>query len=267
LRVKAERAEELVGEAEAAEKTLSALEDRLALLEAAIAAAGFSEDRYQEARARYEAAEEKLRTAELDLAGTDGEAKVAEVALEQASRRIKERAARVKHARRLRRELTLHDELDKAFHELRLELNATMRPELADRASTFLTELTDGRYTGLELDEHYRILAVEDGLPKPVISGGEEDITNLVLRLAISEMVAERAGQPLSLLVLDEIFGSLDEARRQNVVDLLRRLRDRFPQVVLITHIESVREGVDRVLRVSLDQSRATAVVTENGSD
>ena len=89
---------------------------------------------------------------------------------------------------------------------------------------------------------------------------------NLALRLAISQMVAERAGQPLSLLVLDEIFGGLDEARRQGAVDLLRRLSDRFPQVVLITHIESVKEGADRVLRVSVDpRTRTTSVAEERG--
>ena len=85
-------------------------------------------------------------------------------------------------------------------------------------------------------------------IPKPVISGGEEDLANLVLRLAISEMIAERAGQAFSLLILDEVFGSLDEARRHNVVDLLRRLQDRFEQVILITHIDSVRDGLDRVV-------------------
>ncbi len=79
-------------------------------------------------------------------------------------------------------------------------------------------------------------------------------------------MVAERAGQPLSLLVLDEIFGGLDEIRRQGAVDLLRRLSDRFPQVVLITHIESIKEGADQVLRVSVDpRTRAARVVEETG--
>jgi energy-coupling factor transporter ATP-binding protein EcfA2 len=72
-------------------------------------------------------------------------------------------------------------------------------------------------------------------------------------------MIAERAGQPLSLLILDEIFGSLDEDRRSAVVDLLRSLADRFPQVILITHIDSVREGFDRVIRVGLDVSRGVA--------
>ena len=87
-----------------------------------------------------------------------------------------------------------------------------------------------------------------------MISGGEEDLANLVLRLAISQMIAERAGQSFSLLILDEVFGSLDEARRLNVVELLRGLQDRFEQVILITHIEPVREGLDRVISVRYDE-------------
>ena len=125
-------------------------------------------------------------------------------------------------------------------------------------------DLTDDRYRELELNEDYEVTILDDGVPKPVISGGEEDLTSLVLRLAISQMIAERAGQPLSLLVLDEIFGSLDEARRQHVVGLLRRLADRFPQVILITHIEQVREGLDRVIRVDFDPARGTSVVRDD---
>ena len=88
-------------------------------------------------------------------------------------------------------------------------------------------------------------------------------MANLALRLAISQMIAERAGQPLSLLILDEIFGSLDEDRRAAVVDLLRSLADRFPQVILITHIDSVREGFDRVVRVGFDLARGVATVQD----
>jgi exonuclease SbcC len=95
-----------------------------------------------------------------------------------------------------------------------------------------------------------------------VISGGEEDIANLVLRLAISQMIADRAGQAFSLLVLDEVFGSLDDVRRQNVLALLRGLHDRFEQVIVITHIEGVRDGLDRVISVGFDERTGAAVVT-----
>ena len=144
--------------------------------------------------------------------------------MRDAERRTAERATRERTIAERKIELRLHNELDRAFFDLRADLNAAMRPEIGALASGFLTELTDGRYDEVDLDEDYRVVVLDEGVPKPVISGGEEDIANLVLRLAISQMIAERAGQPLSLLVLDEIFGSLDESRRQLVVSLLRRL-------------------------------------------
>jgi exonuclease SbcC len=161
----------------------------------------------------------------------------------------------------------MHDELDRAFSDLRTDLNFQLRPELSELASAFLSELTDARYTELELDDQYNIVILEDGIPKPVLSGGEEDLANLVLRLAISQMIAERAGQNFSLLILDEVFGSLDEARRFNVVELLRGLHDRFEQVILITHIEPVREGLDRVISVSYDPDHGCSVVTLSEND
>jgi exonuclease SbcC len=161
----------------------------------------------------------------------------------------------------LNAEKRLHDELDRAYTDLRTDLNHALRPELAGIASRFLGELTDGRYDRVDLDEDYQLEVYEDGLPKPVISGGEEDLTNLVLRLAISQMIAERAGQAFSLLVLDEVFGSLDDVRRQHVVALLRRLHDRFEQVIVITHIDDVRDGLDHALLVTYDEESGAAVV------
>jgi exonuclease SbcC len=67
--------------------------------------------------------------------------------------------------------------------------------------------------------------------------------------------------------VLDEIFGSLDEERRQAVLDLLRALGDRFPQVILISHIEGMRDAVDRLLRVSYDVERGVTTVREDDAE
>src|SRR5260370_889981 len=120
---------------------------------------------------------------------------------------------------------------------------AAGRPELAERASSSLTDLTDGRYDQMDLTEDYEGTVLEGGIPKPVISGGEEDLTALVLRLAISQMIAERAGQPLSLLVLDEIFGSLDESPRAHVLGLLRRIAHRFPHGILLTPPQQLPEA------------------------
>ncbi len=201
-----------------------------------------SEIAVTEARARLDAAREHQT-------GVKAEARTAE----QNRARLHELELDVKH----------HSELDNALQQLRQELNARVRPELSDLASRFLNEITDGRYTSLEIDENYNIIVLDEGEEKPVISGGEEDIANLVLRIAISQMIAERAGQQLSVLFLDEVFGSLDLDRRDNVVQLLHRLEDRFEQVVLITHIETIREGLDHTIRVSYDERTGASLVQE----
>ncbi|HET8712992.1 MAG TPA: SMC family ATPase [Gemmatimonadales bacterium] len=264
LKARADRAEALVGEAELAEKALSAREEQVKQLDAAVKEQGFSEPKFQAARERHDRAAHTLRAAELAVAESRGELVAAETAVRETERRVAERAARERTIGERKIELRLHNELDRAFSDLRAELNAAMRPEISTLASGFLSDLTDARYDEVDLDENYQVVVLDEGVPKPVISGGEEDIANLVLRLAISQMIAERAGQPLSLLVLDEIFGSLDESRRQHVLGLLRRLGDRFPQVILITHIEQVRDGLDRVIRVSYDATAGTSIVRDD---
>ncbi len=264
LEERARRAEALVPEAEQAEQRLSTGERRVRALTDAVRAEGFSDAGYRQAKDRYDRAVGALREAELAGVEARGALSRAEDDVREVQRREGERAARERQLAQLKGRQRLHNELDRAFSDLRGELNARMRPEIAELASGFLADLTDGRYDELDLTEDYAVTVLDGGVPKPVISGGEEDIANLVLRLAISQMIAERAGQPLSLLVLDEIFGSLDEARRLHVVGLLRRLADRFPQVILITHIEQVREGLDRVIRVEFDPARGTSTVRDD---
>lgn len=226
---------------------------------------GMDEAAYQRVREAHDRASAESRRAELEAVSAAGDAERARTALDNAEQGRRELARLQETLDTLEAEKQLHDELDRALTDLRTDLNFQLRPELAEIASGFLDGLTDGRYAALEFDEDYRVLVMEDGLPKPVISGGEEDLCNLVLRLAISQMIAERAGQAFSLLILDEVFGSLDETRRANVVELLRHLHDRFEQVIVITHIEQVRDGLDRVLLVRFDESRGCSVVQASG--
>ncbi|MFN9204372.1 MAG: AAA family ATPase [Gemmatimonas sp.] len=235
---------------------------RLLDLEAQRAAIGIDDQAYGAVRDAYAVASTEARRADLDALAAAGEAERARAALEAAEQGRRELARLQAVLEGLETDKRLHDELDRALTDVRTDLNFQLRPELSEIASGFLHDLTDGRYTSLEFDEDYRLLVMEDGLPKPVISGGEEDLCNLVLRLAISQMIAERAGQAFSLLILDEVFGSLDDTRRANVVELLRRLNDRFEQVIVITHIEQVREGLDRLLLVRYDEAAGASVVT-----
>jgi len=264
LKDRAGRGEILVKEAELAEKVLSAREARAKELTDAVKALGFSDAEFEGARQRHDKALAQVRVTEVRLAEMRGELTGAEAALVEARKREAERGEKEKEVVGLRLRLRLHNELDRALGDLRTSLNVNMRPEIETLASGFLYDLTGGRYADVQLSEDYRVIVLDEEIPKPVLSGGEEDLATLVLRLSISQMIAERARQPLSLLVLDEIFGSLDETRRQHVLTLLRRLGDRFPQVILITHVEQIRDGLDRVIRVDYDSGKGTSVVRDD---
>lgn len=259
----AERAPRLAAELEAAEGRRAEQVEALAGMERQLAGLRFTEDAFQAAALEMQRLDEALRRVELDHTVARAELAAAAERLQAAERAEEDAAARAAHAARLQADLRLHNELDRALGDLRTELNQEMRPELAELSGAFMSTLTEGRYDEIDLDEEYLPTVVEHGEPSPVMSGGEEDLTNLALRLAVSQMIAERSGHPLTLLVLDEIFGSLDEAHRTQVVEQLRALESRFPQVVLITHIEGVRESVDRVLRVRYDEASGAAVVEE----
>jgi exonuclease SbcC len=261
--VVAERSEAIADELQAAQTAVAEIAGSIADLRARLAGLKFSESDFKKLRDTEQAAERTRREAELALVRAKAGRGAAVEAVEAVIRRQTEREERERAAKETALDLALHQELDRALTDLRDELNASLRPDLSDRASGFLNDLTAGRYPELELDEDYSATVLDDGDPQAVISGGEEDVTNLALRLAISQMIAEGAGQPLSLLILDEIFGSLDESRRGAVIDLLRSLADRFPQVILVTHIESVRDGFDRVVRVGFDQSTRVATARD----
>jgi exonuclease SbcC len=227
----------------------------------------FTERDFNDLKAEYDRVRLELQESKVAAARAQEQVSSATTALAAAQEAAEDLKKKVAGLDVLQSERRLHEELDRAFSDLRTDLNFQLRPELSELASAFLSELTDARYTELELDDQYNIVILEDGIPKPVLSGGEEDLANLVLRLAISQMIAERAGQNFSLLILDEVFGSLDEARRFNVVELLRGLEDRFEQVILITHIEPVREGLDRVISVTYDPDHGCSVVTQSEND
>ncbi len=263
LKAIAERAAGLGTRASAAEQELSRGETAARTLRESLTAAGWSPAEFEKTRGALRETERMVRDADVGRARAAGELTAALALRAEVQRRREERQRRIAEAEKLRHELLLVQELDRALGDLRTELNDTLRPELSGMASEFLASLTAGRYSDLELDEEYLATIIDEGSPKTVISGGEEDLANLSLRLAISQMIAERAGQPLSLLILDEIFGSLDEERRGTVLNLLRQLADRFPQVILITHIDQVREGFDRVVRVTYDVGQGVARVVD----
>jgi exonuclease SbcC len=143
--------------------------------------------------------------------------------------------------------------IEAVLDDFRSELINRIRPQIEEYASMLFDQVTEGRYPRIMLNEDYDI-SIHDGasaFPIRRFSGGEEDLANLCLRLAISQIVADRAGaNAATLVVLDEIFGSQDVERRDRILRALSRLQETFQQIILITHMEDIHDRIPNVLFV-----------------
>jgi len=155
--------------------------------------------------------------------------------------------------------------LSEVMINFRTYLISRIRPTLSDYSSDFFERLTDGKYHRLELDDNYNLLIYDNGQAYGVerFSGGEEDLANLCLRLAISEIITEKAGGVFNFIILDEIFGSQDYIRRQNIMKALNLLSSKFRQIFLITHVDDVKNDMENIINVTEDEYGYSKVKVE----
>ena len=168
----------------------------------------------------------------------------------------------IESARRKVDDLASLEEVMVSFKD---HLMSKVAPTLADLTSHMFAATTGGRYTRVELGDSYDIQVDDEGALHPLkrFSGGESDLANLALRLAISRIIAERTGaNPINFLILDEIFGSLDPERKRSVMTALTALSAQFRQIFLITHIDDIKDLMGNVIRVELaEDGTSTAVL------
>jgi len=76
---------------------------------------------------------------------------------------------------------------------------------------------------------------------------------NLALRLGISEVIARRSGYKgkIETLIIDEGLSALDEEGRQATFEILRQLRQRFSKILVISHLDDVKDAFETRLVVS----------------
>ena len=145
---------------------------------------------------------------------------------------------------------------------------ASVGPRLAVQAAELFGELTDNEYDTLKVNSDTYEMQICDGgrdFGLDRFSGSEIDLANLALRVAISEHVRFQSGGTVGLLVLDEVFGPLDEDRKARMLQALERLRGRFRQILVVTHDVDIKEQLPSAIEVrKLPGRRATAHLLNN---
>jgi exonuclease SbcC len=138
-------------------------------------------------------------------------------------------------------------------------------PEIETRANNLLDRLSEGNMSVRfatqaqfkdkkreDLKETLDIL-ISDGAGTrdyELYSGGEAFRVNFAFRLALSELLAKRAGARLQTLVVDEGFGSQDAMGRQHLIEAINMVKQDFAKVLVITHIDELKESFPNRIEV-----------------
>jgi len=136
-------------------------------------------------------------------------------------------------------------------------------PEIEAEANRLLAQMTNGRmHVRLETQRETQAGEVREALdirimdelgerPYENYSGGEQLRVNLALRIALSRLLARRAGAQLQTLIIDEGFGTQDAQGRERLVEAIRTVQDEFACVLVITHLEELQDAFPARIQVT----------------
>ncbi|MFC1930357.1 AAA family ATPase [Chloroflexota bacterium] len=152
----------------------------------------------------------------------------------------------------------IFDDLARCFGKKGIQamLIETAIPEIEDEANLLLGRLTENRLnlkietqkakkgsTGSDETLDIKIADELGTRDYALFSGGEAFRINFALRLALSKLLARRAGAPLPTLIIDEGFGTQDREGRDRLVQIIDAIQEDFEKIIVITHIEEVKEA------------------------
>ncbi|WP_294962329.1 SMC family ATPase [Sulfurimonas sp.] len=146
-----------------------------------------------------------------------------------------------------------YEKIKLSLSEFKTKLNAKVAPRISSLASEMYSQITKGRYQHIEVSNDFDFFIYDEGKKYHIerFSGGEIDLANLVLRIAISKTLTELSGaSSIGFLAFDEVFGSQDEARRMEILEAFHTIKEQYRQIFLISHEMEIKEMFERVVEL-----------------
>ena len=147
-------------------------------------------------------------------------------------------------------------------------------PEITEEANRLLARMTNNRMrVAMDTQRQTQKGAVAETLDIRIadevgtrnyelFSGGEAFRINLALRIALSKLLARRAGAPLPTLVIDEGFGSQDPAALERLIEAINVIQDDFECLLIVTHLAELRDQFPVQIAVSKSAEGALAAIS-----
>ncbi|MFQ5872523.1 MAG: AAA family ATPase [Dehalococcoidia bacterium] len=146
----------------------------------------------------------------------------------------------------------------------------TALPEIEEEANRLLGRMTDNRmHVKIETQREKKTGGAQETLdinisdelgtrPYELYSGGEAFRINFALRIALSKLLAHRAGAPLPILFIDEGFGTQDGTGREKLLETINSIQSDFERIIVITHIEDLKDAFPIRIQVTKNEEGST---------
>jgi exonuclease SbcC len=174
-----------------------------------------------------------------------------------------------KMAEKAKRDKAVYTELVAAFGKRGVQalIIENAIPEIQEEANSLLARMTDNAMqvtmetvrdkktggTAETLD-----IKISDDLGTrsyELFSGGEAFRINFALRIALSKLLARRAGARLQTLIVDEGFGTQDAKGREKLVEAIDSIKDDFDKILVITHIDELKDAFPTRIEITKDEN------------
>jgi exonuclease SbcC len=135
-----------------------------------------------------------------------------------------------------------------------------MLKDISAEANRIFGEIMGDRTAQLSWQDSYEVVLRRQGVNRTFaqLSGGEQMSAALAVRLALLKKLST-----LNLAFFDEPTQNMDELRRMNLAEQIRRVRG-FEQLIVISHDDTFEQGLDSLIRLRKIDGE-THLIDENG--
>ena len=202
------------------------------------------------ARLRAELEDKRSKRADLNAAvvGKKGEAELAAEKARAASAEADSLEAQMEKRKGLLSKLEVSSSAVMVLGKFREHLILSAIPQVTDYASELINKISDGKFTSIAIDKKFDVsVETGDGVVESVsqLSGGEEDLVAICLRLAISVMLSD--GTP-TMLILDEVLTAMDSDRASAILEAMQGISG--GQIIIVAHNEIIKSIADKVVEL-----------------
>jgi exonuclease SbcC len=155
--------------------------------------------------------------------------------------------------------------IEEAIPELEFEANQLLARLTDNQCHIIIDSLKDLKKGGTKETLDIKISDSVGIRPYEMFSGGEAFRIDFSLRIALSKLLARRAGTSLQTLIIDEGFGSQDDDGLNNIMDCLHRIQDDFAKIIIVSHLPGMKEQFPVHFMVEKGPSGSSVRILEQG--